>query len=194
LLDLVKHELDAELLEHARDQVVAAHRDAATKNQHIVVVMERADAREHFLALVLQQRASDARAAAAFERGCHRPVVARADLVRRDGLAWLDEFIARGDHGDAWRSGDLYLCAPGAGNDRDLGRVQIDAGLEQQVAGLPVGALRVNELPCAHLERRLDVGLISLARDALDRNDGIGASRQHRAGHDLHALAWRRER
>ncbi len=137
--------------------------------------MKRTDARQHDFTLVLEQRARNVGTAAALERRCDRPLVARADLVSCDGSARLDELITRRDHGDARCSVDLDFGAPGACENCHLGRVQHRAGLEQRTAGLAVGSLRVYELPCGDLEVRLDVSMLTFARDSLDGNDGIGA-------------------
>ena len=73
-------------------------------------------------------------------------IVRRANLMRRDRLAGVDELVARRNHGDARQLRDERRRTPRAGEHGDLGRSEASAGAQHEAALRAVAAAPVNEL------------------------------------------------
>jgi hypothetical protein len=136
----------------------------------------------------------DARESAAPQCGRQRIGIRAAQLPVLDRFARLDQFVAGRDHHERGLLADTQPRHAGAGCSGNVRRFQPHAGFQQQCALALVAGPGVDVLPGGHCHVRRQ--LRDAVRDgyALHRHHCITSDRQHRAGHDLDAVAGARER
>ena len=126
------------------------------------------------------------------QSGDHRVGIGAAHLVIGDGVAGLDQFVARGDHHDGGLAADSHPRHAGRGGDRDFGRAQQSTGLEKErslatVAAAPTDvvirgrALRWSSVKPPHRRHRIAPGRPRSRRPAEAWRRGRPRSRCRRA-------------
>ena len=177
-----------ELVLHLLDEVVVAHRDAARRDDH--VVLERRGQQAPRLVQVVARDAQQDRVGAGGEHlAVRREGVGVADLPRLERPAGRDELAAGGEDRDARPARDAHALDADGGEQADLGGAEESAALEQDVTDGDVlaGAAHVRAGGGDGLDRHES----AVDGRVLDLHDGVDARGQRRAGHDARRVAGR---
>ena len=125
------------------------------------------------------------------QRSSHGVGIRATHLPGGNKRARFDEFVARGDDGDARLPAHFERCSAGPGSDGNVHGTEPLSGCQHAGARQTVAAARVDVLTglgaagggFTHHQ------LVACARQFFDRNNAVGTCRHHRAGHGLDGVS-----
>ena len=122
---------NTECAEHFGHQIEFAHRHAARKYQDIVGIEMEADAFQQLRLIVTDVIVCNARKAAMPQCGDDAVRIGTSNLMRRDRLAWFDQFIACRNDSDGGLCTDAHARHTSTGDDSDFRCIQLSPGAQQ---------------------------------------------------------------
>ncbi len=187
-VDAPEIQLHALVRQRAAHQIVIPDRGAADGDEDIDFQGLRGDdGRLDIVQPVAANAQIDRHAAGSGDQAKHGVGIGRDDLIWPARGPRADQFVAGGEHAHARRPGEGKGRMVGAGGQRDVGRAQAPAFLQEDVAGPEIYAFAANI--AARFDRRRRGDAIAVAARVFLNQHRICPLGHGRAGKDAHRLA-----